>query len=352
METNFPTQNVQAFMGDLILMAETKLHLEKILSFIHKLIIDNQMELNLKKCEYLSPSENETITDPLTKTIFYSQKSAKYLGQVIDNEGRPTNIINKFNFSEISNIIKTASYQITRRAKLKLFSTYIKSKFSHLIPLLALQGDLEQTWINIRKSLFKEIIDFSTMPREAGSLIGISFYSIIIKPILKLYEKELKIDDEEMKNFMIQACKNAFKIWIKMEQNNTEKIKELINDLISNNKLHELNVFEKNIYNEAAQRLFKDKNIPKDILKLTKLKLPMLIELASNNFEHLIIDTIKQKIIDKDTPKEEIGRIIMKPIMKYIGLYTSGDYEPPKIQKLSIEDINELLDYQQIYDFK
>ena len=54
METNFPTKNVQAFMGDLILMAETKQHLVKMLSFIHKLIIDNQMELNLKKCKYLS----------------------------------------------------------------------------------------------------------------------------------------------------------------------------------------------------------------------------------------------------------------------------------------------------------
>ena len=54
MEANFPTQNVQAFMDDLIIMAETKLHLEKMLSCIHKLIIDNQMELNLKKCKYLS----------------------------------------------------------------------------------------------------------------------------------------------------------------------------------------------------------------------------------------------------------------------------------------------------------
>ena len=176
-------------MDDLILMANNKEELQKMLETTHQYIINNKMELNLSKCEFLSPNENETLTDPITATLFYSQPIAKYLGQYIDNEGKPTNVISEFNFSQISNIIKTSTPFITRRAKLKLFSTYIKSKFQHLLPLISLQGNLDKTWSNIRKSIFKEVIDFSTMPRESGSLIGISFYSIIIKPLLKLQKR-------------------------------------------------------------------------------------------------------------------------------------------------------------------
>lgn len=204
-QETYPQQDIQAFMDDLILIASNKEELQKMLETTHQYIINNKMELNLSKCEHLSAIENDTIIDPLTRTIFYSQPTAKYLGQHIDNEGKPTNIINEFNFSEISNIIKTSTPYITRRAKLKLFSTYIKSKFQHLLPLISLQGNLDKTWSNIRKSLFKEIIDFSTMPRESGSLIGISFYSIIIKPLLKLYKKEYELNDEEMIEFMKES---------------------------------------------------------------------------------------------------------------------------------------------------
>ena len=63
------------------------------------------------------------------------------------------------------------------------------------------------------------------MPRESGSLIGISFYSIVIKPLLKLYKKEYELNDEEMIEFMKESIKQAFKTWIKYEPNNTLQIK-------------------------------------------------------------------------------------------------------------------------------
>ena len=123
------------------------------------------------------------------------------------------------------------------------------------------------------------------MPRELSSLIGISFYCIIIKPLLKLYKREQEINDEEMVEFMKEATKQAFKTWIKYEPNNTLKIKEFINDLLTSNTLHTLEEFEKHIYDEAATRLFRDKILPEKIKNLAKMKLPMLIELLSNNFE-------------------------------------------------------------------
>ena len=188
------------------------------------------------------------------------------------------------------------------------------------------------------------------MPRESGSLIGISFYSIIIKPLLKLYKREQEINDEEMVEFMKEATKQAFKTWIKYEPNNTLKIKEFINDLLTSNTLHTLEEFEKHIYDEAATRLFRDKILPEKIKNLAKMKLPMLIELSSNNFEHLIKDTISQKISKNASTLDEIKRLLFKPIMKYIGVFNSGNVETPNIQKPNNENINELLEYQQLYD--
>ena len=80
------------------------------------------------------------------------------------------------------------------------------------------------------------------------------------------------------------------------------------------------------------------------------MKLPMIIELASNNYEHLIKDTISQKISRKAFTIEEIKKLLFKPIMKYIGVFKSGDIETPNIQKPNEENIKELLEFQQLYD--
>ena len=119
-----------------------------------------------------------------------------------------------------------------------------------------------------------------------------------------------------MIEFMKESIKQAFKTWIKYEPNNTLQIKEYINDLLSSNKLHTLEEFEHYIYDEAAARLFRDKIIPNKIKNLAKMKLPMIIELASNNYEHLIKDTISQKISRKAFTIEEIKKLLFKPIMK------------------------------------
>ena len=55
--------------------------------------------------------------------------------------------------------------------------------------MISITGNLEATWKNIRKAIFTKVIDFSTMPREAASLIGLSYYSTIIKPLLKIHKK-------------------------------------------------------------------------------------------------------------------------------------------------------------------
>ena len=73
-----------------------------------------------------------------------------------------------------------------------------------------MSGELEKTWTNIRKTIFRDVIDFSTFPKESGVILGLSFYNIIIK-------------------------------------------QHLIEDFLSNNNFHELEEYEKFIYQESSK---------------------------------------------------------------------------------------------------
>ena len=72
--------------------------------------------------------------------------------------------------------------------------------------------------------------------------------------------------------------KNIFKIWLKVEPNNTEKIKQYIDELLTNNNLKSINEFEEEIYNQAAIRLYRNKNLPAKAKNLSKANMPRLLE--------------------------------------------------------------------------
>ena len=110
-----------------------------------------------------------------------------------------------------------------------------------------MSGDLEKALINIRKTNFRDIIEFRTFQKESGVIFGLSFYSIIIKQLLKIYEKE-KIFIREHLSFFRDSYKIAFKLWLEKKPNKTTLIKHLIEDFLSNNNFHELEEYEKIIY--------------------------------------------------------------------------------------------------------
>ena len=239
------------------------------------------------------------------------------------------------------------------RSKIKLFNVYIKSKFAHLIPMIALTGNLELTWKNIRSTIFRELLERKTIPRETCTILGLSFYSIIIKPILKLLNKEHIKADNDMINFYIEAMKNIFKTWLKVEPNNTEKIKQYIDELLTNNTLKSIDEFEEEIYNQAAIRLHRNKTIPEKVKNLSKANMPRLLELTSNAPQHLIEEVIRQKIIDsEDIQEETIGKMVHEQILGYITINQTLECEIPKIEKPNQENIKDILEYQQLYDLK
>ena len=301
----------------------------------------------------LNRNENDTLTDLLTNTTLELKQIVKYLGKYIDSFENTTNVINKFNYGTVNSLAKNNVNHITRRAKVKLFNTYIKSKFSHLLPMIAISGQLETTWTNIRKTIFRDVINFSTFPKESSSIIGLSYYNIIIKPLLKLYEKEEKISSPKHLEFFKEACKTAFKLWLIKESNNTETVKDLIYDFLSNDKFHKLSEFEDKIYKEAAIRLYRNQNIPEHTTNLAKAKLPRILEISSNAPTHFIEGIIKNTLLKKEKiDLTNIKKNLTLTIAQYILIQKIGAFNIDDIERPDPEDLKQIIEYQQLYDLK
>jgi len=129
----------------------------------------------------------------------------------------------------------------------------------HLLPLVAYSGQLESTWSNIRKGISIDLLMFNTLPKESSTLMGLSFYNIIIRPMLKITDKIINQYTNESnslhKNFIIKAIKKTFQTWLKVEKNNTTEVLNLINDFLLNGEIKNIEIFDKIIYHEAASRL-------------------------------------------------------------------------------------------------
>ena len=59
----------------------------------------------------------------------------------------------------------------------------MRSKINHLIPMIALAGEIEKLWKTIREIIFKDLIEYSTLPRESASAFGLGYYEIIVRKL-------------------------------------------------------------------------------------------------------------------------------------------------------------------------
>ena len=113
------------------------------------------MKLNTNKWEVLSEMEQDIIIDKHTKVILNAKSTAKYLGQNINQRGEAASIISLNDLKRIKNIIHDNTKNLSLRARIKIYMIYIRSRFQHLLPLIAFSGKLEETWRNIRKSIYR-----------------------------------------------------------------------------------------------------------------------------------------------------------------------------------------------------
>ena len=182
----------------------------------------------------------------------------------------------------------------------------------------------------------------------------ISYYNIIVKPTLKLLNNiSLRTNNFQVNTqieFIKKAIRNIFKTWLQVEPNLTTKMKEMIDDFISKNILHSQEEFNKAIYTEAAIRLFKNGNPPENVTKLAKLKLPRLIELLSNAPHHIIEQMVHSNIKGNPHPTEIM--YAKEKILSYLLIDNILNISELQIPKPDKEKINELIEYQQIFDLK
>ena len=172
----------------------------------------------------------------------------------------------------------------------------------------------------------------------------------MIKMTKKAVEDNMGNTNERLTKFYKEAVKQTFKVWLKVEPNNTQNILKLIDEFLTNGNLKDIEIFDKIIYEEAAKRLYRNEEIPIEVKRLTKCKLPRIIELISNAPKHII-----EQMIDSHNKLEEKKPIIeygKQKIIEYLLTKELLDIQPFNLIKPNIEDLKELIEYQQIFEMK
>ena len=220
------------------------------------------MEINTDKCELITEDLNDNIFDETTNQTIQTKNKSKYLGQTLNNLGQTEDIILRRNYKSITALMHTSqTYNITLKSRIKLFKIYIRSKYNHLLPMIAISGNIEKTWTEIRKTIFNELLKRSTQPRESATLLGCSYYSIIIKLLLKIMEQAKENDDKELLEYLIEATGKTFLYWVHAEPNHNPQIISQIKTFIETKQTKSIKEWDQLIKEEAVERLFKYNNL-------------------------------------------------------------------------------------------
>ena len=90
--------------------------------------------------------------------------------------------------------------------------------------------------------------------------------------------------------------------WTK--QHHGEKTLNLIENVIKNSYISPLKEWDKQIITDASSRLFRNYNIPDNIVNISKEKVPRLLELISNTPIHIITQQISNFLLKKQKNNE------------------------------------------------
>ena len=194
--------NIQAFIDDIALQAEDTKTIQDAFNDINEEISKLNMEINTKKCEFITNNIGETITNIKTQEIVPSTQQAKYLGQILNENGEPISIITKEQLGSIGKTIGINSKSIPIRTHIKIFKIWMKSKINHLLPIIAMTKGIFESWKNIRKVIFTPILNRLTLPLEAASLMGLSFFETFVKPLLKIKDKYIENKQDELTKYV------------------------------------------------------------------------------------------------------------------------------------------------------
>ena len=328
----------QAYADDMIVAGNDDSEIQIVFNKMDKNIREVGLEINPDKCEYLSDDET-TLLHESTGTSISSSDKAKYLGQELDNEGKAYYNISKRDFGKIIEIFKVTTC-LSRKARIKIFKCYARGKIGHLIPFIAVSQKIEDSWKRIRSIIFNNILAKSTFPKESAALFKISFFDIIIKPMMKIVEKlEHNTDDLDYINFIKESIMECFKTWLTIEDHWSTKIKNMIADTLERKKFYTSTTWAENIREEAARRLFRNCDDFRNVIPIKNLQEPDVILYMSNAPSHIIHERVKYyyKTMDEAQRNAE-SAAINEIIMRYMlgihlcenkiqtNYYTTGEW--------------------------
>ena len=167
---------LQAYADDMIIQSNNIDDLNEAYAIINQLLAKFDLIINPDKCELLSSELNDKIVDEISGTIISAKEKVKYLGQFINNSGISEEIIANKLFGSLKNKLSKLQF-LTRYTRIRLFKTYMISKVNHLLPLISLNGHLEQSWKCIRKIIYRDILKTQTTPLESLITLGIGYYN-------------------------------------------------------------------------------------------------------------------------------------------------------------------------------
>lgn len=311
--------NLQAYADDLIMQGNTMMEIQLAFDELLQLIQSRRMQINTQKCEYISQDKDEVIMIDGSDETIPAVDSARYLGQVINEEATPIFNITKKDLGKIIEIMNAAN-SLTRKSRIKIFKIYSRSRIGHLIPLLAVTKNLGETWKTIRSVIFNSVLQKSTLPRETASLLKIGFYNILVRPTLKIYLKIKELDtDTNMENFLLEATINAMKQWLESEPNHTTALKTKIIDMIDRKIVLSVEDLDKWIRADAIERLFRGTTSLGKIENLQKIQEPEVLLYLSNAPKHMVEENVRQynkkDVDDRDQSAKAINEIVIKYLL-------------------------------------
>ena len=183
------------------------------------------------------------------------------------------------------------------------------SKINHLLPLISLNCYLESSWKCIRRIIFRDILKNQTTPLESAVPFGLGFYNLIVRPIIKMIDRELKFQQNIDHTQMLKnAAKKALIFWKSLEKKLPNEVEKVITDIIEDRKWQEIDEFDRKIYDNLGNRLTRncEENIIINNLKI--LKYPNMVYLLSNALSHEITDTLIQRENSKDESNKQIRK--------------------------------------------
>ena len=349
-----PGINVQAFVDDIVIQGETVESIQIAFDKLNEYVRNFKMAVNLSKCVYISNDLDEVIMDDSSGEMIVATEASKYLGQLINTEGEPVYGISKKDLGKIIDIMMSAG-SLSRKARIRIFKTYSRSKIGHLIPMIALSKNLEATWKTLRSSIYRTILAESKFPRESAALLKISYFDIIIKPLLRIIERaDVIIGDQENIDFLKEASIECFKYWLICEPNWSMTIKKRIADTIDGLVYYNSEEWEKIIRLEAVERLFKGHINDRRIKNMIRIKEPDVILYMSNSPAHEIRQRITAYLKSEDEVAKEIEYEKATEILtRYIlGIRMSNEHELLDMQEPERTDTLSWIEYYSIKEVR